>query len=155
MAKKHQLKHLKYFVGDVKDVDQKEIEDAAKLLEDTTVDLTLENLSNETGHLSAVLEGLEAVKQYSNIGFTYDAGNWYWVDEKPEDAFGELKDKVTNYHLKDIKNKETVMLGEGTTDWESMILGLDPQIPIFLEYGIDDNKIEQELDKVNAVIDMR
>lgn len=43
MAKKHQLKHLKYFVGDVKDVDQKEIEDAAKLLEDANVDLTLEN----------------------------------------------------------------------------------------------------------------
>lgn len=128
---------------------------AAKLLEDANVDLTLENLSNETGYLSTVIEGLEAVKQYSNIGFTYDAGNWYWVDEKPEDAFGELKDKVTNYHLKDIKNKETVMLDEGTTDWKPMILELDPEIPIFLEYVIDYNKIEQELDKVNAVIDMR
>lgn len=155
MAKKHNLPHLKYFIGDVSEVDPKEIANAALLLKETNVDLTLENLSNETGHLSTVLKGLKAVANYNNIGFTYDAGNWYWVDEKPETAFAKLSDQITNYHLKDIKNKETVMLGEGTTDWKSMIFHLDPKIPIFLEYGIPHDKIEQELAKVNAVIDKR
>lgn len=155
MAKKHQLKHLKYFVGDASQVDPAEINKAAVLLAKVGVDLTLENLSNETGHLAVVKEGLKAVTKYDQIGFTYDAGNWYWVDEKPETAFNDLKDQITNYHLKDIKNKETVMLGDGTTDWKKMILELDPQIPIFLEYGIPDEQIEHELDKVNAVIDKR
>lgn len=155
MAKKHDLKHLKYFVGDVANVSSEEISQAAKMLKDAGVDLTLENLSNETGHMKTVEKGLDAVKQFDNIGFTYDAGNWYWVDEKPEEAFSKLKERITNYHLKDIKNKETVMLGEGTTDWEPMILDLDPSIPIFLEYGIADDKIKQEFEKVNAVIDKR
>lgn len=155
MAKKHDLKYLKYFIGDVKNVDPKEIAALDQKLADAGIELTLENLSNDSGRLEKVEEGLEAIKNSKNIGYTYDAGNWYWVDENPFVAFKKLKNQITNYHLKDIKDKETVMLGEGDTDWQPMVLSLSDNIPIFLEYGIPDEQIKHEVELVNSVINKR
>ena len=155
MAKKHDLKYLKYVIGDVKNVDPKEIAALDQKLADAGIELTLENLSNDSGRLEKVEEGLEAIKNSKNIGYTYDAGNWYWVDENPSVAFKKLKNQITNYHLKDIKDKETVMLGEGDTDWQPMVLSLLDNIPIFLEYGIPDEQIKHEVELVNSVINKR
>lgn len=155
MAQKNNLKYLKYFIGDVEEVKSEDITNLDQKLVNYGVELTLENLSNDSGRLEKVQAGLKAVKNSKNIGYTYDAGNWYWVNENPSVAFNKLKDQITNYHLKDIKNKETVMLGDGNTDWQPMILNLSEEIPIFLEYGIPDDQIEHEVELVNSVIDKR
>lgn len=155
MAQKHGLKHLKYFIGDSENVDPQAIAALDEKLKESGIDLTLENLSNESGTLEKVKEGLSAIQNAKQIGYTYDAGNWYWVNEKPTNAFKELKNQITNYHLKDIKDKETVMLGEGETDWEPMVLSIADNIPIFLEYGIPDAQIKHEVELVNSVIGKR
>lgn len=155
LAKKHGIKHLKYFIGDVTDVSLEDIQEIDDLLGNSGVDLTLENLSNKTGDLTHVKKALTIIKNTNNIGFTFDAGNWYWVDEDPSEAFKELESQITNFHLKDIKNKDTTMLGEGTTDWVWMIKELSYNIPIFLEYGIPNDKIVDQIQLVNSVIDKR
>lgn len=155
MAKEHHLKFLKYFVGDVSGVNLDDIAHVSNQLTEAGVQLTLENLSNATGKLEVVEKALSAIKMFKNIGFTFDAGNWYWVDENPTTAFATLKDEITNYHLKDIKNKETVMLGEGSTDWKPMVTALSNDIPIFLEYAISDKQMKHEVDLVNDVIAKR
>lgn len=155
MSKKHQINHLKYFIGDSTGVAKSEIQKIDNQLKNSDIDLTLENLSNNTGDLTHVEAGLKAIQEMKNIGFTYDAGNWYWVDENPTNAFNRLKSQITNFHLKDIKDKETVMLGEGTTDWKPMVRQLSDDIPIFLEYGIPTRKIADQIKLVNSVIDKR
>ncbi|MCR4913834.1 MAG: xylose isomerase, partial [Lactobacillus sp.] len=86
------------------------------------------------------------------LGYTFDSGNWYWINENPHVAFDELKDNISVYHLKDIKNKNTMMLNDGNTDWKYMLNELDQNIPIFLEYGIDKDKVVDEMEKVEEVL---
>lgn len=155
MAKKYQIKHLKYFIGDASKISKEAVERLNSDLEEAGVDLTLENLSNETGDLSHVKKGLNLIQNMNKIGFTFDAGNWYWVDENPNTAFEELKERITNFHLKDIKDKTTTMLGDGITDWKSMVHELKADIPIFLEYDIPDDKIADQIRLVNSEIDKR
>lgn len=155
ILKKHGIKYLKYFIGDATKIVPKDIQEVENMLEESNINLTLENLSNKTGSLYYVKTALEAIKNMKKIGFTFDAGNWYWVDENPNKAFSELKSQITNFHLKDIKNKDTTMLGNGNTDWTSMVENLDNTIPIFLEYEIPDNQITDQIKLVNSVINKR
>lgn len=155
MAKRHNIKHLKYFIGDATGVSNEKVKQVNDALKNSDVDLTLENLSNSTGDLFHVKQGLNLIANMSNIGFTFDAGNWYWVNENPNEAFDELKSQITNFHLKDIKDKATVLLGEGMTDWRSMVQELTDNIPIFLEYGIPDEQISNQIKLVNDEINSR
>ncbi|WP_223687836.1 hypothetical protein [Ligilactobacillus salivarius] len=45
-----------------------------------------------------------------------------------------------------------MMLNDGNTDWKYMLNELDQNIPIFLEYGIDKDKVVDEMEKVEEVL---
>ena len=74
------------------------------------------------------------------------------VNERPEEAFLALKKYITVFHLKDIREKATVMLDDGDTAWKSLVKNLDRTIPIFLEYDIVPDQLELEMKKVNDEI---
>ncbi len=70
----------------------------------------------------------------------------------PSEAFKALKDDISVFHLKDIKDKTTVMLGHGATDWQTLVKQLNSDTPIFLEYDIPDQNLMSEIDKVNQLL---
>lgn len=41
------------------------------------------------------------------------------------------------------------MLGEGLTDWKSLLKDLSNETPVFLEYGIPKNLLDEEIEKVH------
>jgi hypothetical protein len=57
--------------------------------------------------------------------------------------------------LKDIKNKETVLLDEGATDWKDLVNNLATDIPVFLEYEISQDDLSGQIKKVNDVLETR
>lgn len=90
--------------------------------------------------------------QKLSLGYTFDSGNWYWIDQQPEPAFAALKSAITVFHLKDIKDQTTVMLGQGATDWHSLLGQLSPEIPVFLEYNIAAADLSGQIDLVKQAL---
>ena len=55
--------------------------------------------------------------------------------------------------LKDIADLTTVRLGEGATNWQSMVQALNSEVPVFLEYGVaTDEELDEEIQKVNLIL---
>ena len=153
LAEKYNVSNLKYSLGhiNVKNTDINELND---ILNNTSVNVTIENQPNDNGSLVEMKKALNYLNDnHIKLGYTFDSGNWYWINENPPHvAFDELKDNISVYHLKDIKNKNTMMLNNGDTDWRYMLNKLGENIPVFLEYGIDENKIIDEMKKVEDVL---
>lgn len=122
-------------------------------IEASGIQVTIENQPNADGTLATMHQNLTWCRQQRlPLGYTFDAGNWYWIDQQPEAAFQQLQNFITVFHLKDIKQKETVLLGDGTTDWRSLLQQLAPQIPVFLEYAIAPAELPQQIKLVNDVL---
>lgn len=152
LAEKYNVSNLKYSLGhiNVKNIDINELND---ILNNTSVNVTIENQPNNNGSLVEMKKALNYLNDnHIKLGYTFDSGNWYWIDENPHVAFDELRENISVYHLKDIKNKNTMMLNDGNTDWKYMLNELDQNIPIFLEYGIDKDKVVDEMEKVEEVL---
>ena len=46
-----------------------------------------------------------------------------------------------------------VRLGEGATNWQSMVQALNSEVPVFLEYGVaTDEELNEEIQKVNLIL---
>ena len=147
LAEKYNVSNLKYSLGhiNVKNIDINELND---ILNNTSVNVTIENQPNDNGSLVEMKKALNYLNDnHIKLGYTFDSGNWYWIDENPHVAFDELRENISVFHLKDIKSKNTMMLNNGDTDWRYML-----NIPVFLEYGIDENKIIDEMEKVENVL---
>lgn len=115
--------------------------------------MTIENQPNDNGTLIEMKKAINYLNDnHIKLGYTFDSGNWYWIDENPHVAFDELRENISVFHLKDIKSKNTMMLNNGDTDWRYMLNKLGENIPVFLEYGIDENKIIDEMEKVEDVL---
>ena len=113
------------------------------------VQVTVENQPTAAGQLTAVRKALQTIKEDRiPLGFTFDAGNWYWVDEDPVVAFAALAPSITVFHLKDVRNRETRMLGEGDCNWQPLIQKLSTTVPVFLEYAIAPEDVKAEITKV-------
>lgn len=152
LAEKYNVSNLKYSLGhiNVKNVDVNELND---ILNNTSVNVTIENQPNDNGSLVEMKKALNYLNDnHIKLGYTFDSGNWYWIDENPHVAFDELRENISVFHLKDIKSKNTMMLNNGDTDWRYMLNKLGENIPVFLEYGIDENKIIDEMEKVEDVL---
>lgn len=152
LAEKYNVSNLKYSLGhiNVKNTDINELND---ILNNTSVNVTIENQPNDNGSLVEMKKALNYLNDnYIKLGYTFDSGNWYWIDENPHVAFDELRENISVFHLKDIKSKNTMMLNNGDTDWRYMLNKLGENIPVFLEYGIDENKIIDEMEKVEDVL---
>ncbi|MFD1671843.1 sugar phosphate isomerase/epimerase family protein [Agrilactobacillus yilanensis] len=152
MAQKYQIKGLKYSFGTLPTLNQTELE-TLKKISTTNVAVTIENQPNQNGVLATFVKDLTWVQENKlPLGYTFDSGNWYWIDEKPETAFAALKDQVTIFHLKDIKDQDTVLLGEGLTDWQSLVQQLKPTSPVFLEYAIQPAALNDQIQLVNKLL---
>lgn len=152
LAEKYNVSNLKYSLGhiNVKNVDVNELND---ILNNTSVNVTIENQPNDNGSLVEMKKALNYLNDnHIKLGYTFDSGNWYWIDENPHVAFDELRENISVFHLKDIKSKNTMLLNNGDTDWRYMLNKLGENIPVFLEYEIDENKIIDEMEKVEDVL---
>lgn len=152
LAEKYNVSNLKYSLGhiNVKNTDINELND---ILNNTSVNVTIENQPNDNGSLVEMKKALNYLNDnHIKLGYTFDSGNWYWINENPHVAFDELRKNISVFHLKDIKSKNTMMLNNGDTDWRYMLNKLGENIPVFLEYGIDENKIIDEMKKVEDVL---
>ena len=152
LAEKYNVSNLKYSLGhiNVKNTDINELND---ILNNTSVNVTIENQPNDNGTLIEMKKVINYLNDnHIKLGYTFDSGNWYWIDENPHVAFDELRENISVFHLKDIKSKNTMMLNNGDTDWRYMLNKLGENIPVFLEYGIDENKIIDEMEKVEDVL---
>ena len=152
LAEKYNVSNLKYSLGhiNVKNTDINKLND---ILNNTSVNVTIENQPNDNGSLVEMKKALNYLNDnHIKLGYTFDSGNWYWINENPHVAFDELRENISVFHLKDIKSKNTMMLNNGDTDWRYMLNKLGENIPVFLEYGIDENKIIDEMKKVEDVL---
>lgn len=152
LAEKYNVSNLKYSLGhiNVKNTDINELND---ILNNTSVNVTIENQPNDNGSLVEMKKALNYLNDnHIKLGYIFDSGNWYWINENPHVAFDELRENISVFHLKDIKSKNTMMLNDGNTDWKYMLNELDQNIPIFLEYGIDKDKVVDEMEKVEEVL---
>lgn len=153
MAEKYHIDHLKISLGNMSQITENQLVDLKRLLDQHTVQVTIENQPNDDGIVDVVQKSLAKLKNYDiPLGYTYDAGNWYWIFETPTDAFNHVKNYISVFHLKDIKRKQTVMLDNGATDWRTIVKQLKDDTPIFLEYDIPDNLLQNQIDLVNELI---
>ncbi|GAF40012.1 hypothetical protein FC83_GL003022 [Agrilactobacillus composti DSM 18527 = JCM 14202] len=153
LAQKYQIRSLKYSFGNLPDLTPATIADLRALLTQSGVQVTIENQPNAHGTLRQMQQDLAWVRQHQlPLGYTFDAGNWYWVAEHPEVSFGQLQDQVTVFHLKDIKHQDTVLLDQGCTDWRNLVNQLPETVPVFLEYAVDQGQLADQIKLVNAAL---
>jgi sugar phosphate isomerase/epimerase len=99
MASEFHIASLKISLGDVTVPTQEQVTVLNNLIRVTGVDLTIENEPNAHGTLSHLVE---VNRTLANLGFlggyTFDAGNWYWINEDPVEAIELLADYTTVLH---------------------------------------------------------
>lgn len=153
MAQKNHISQLKISLGDLWNITDKQLTALKSLLEQFKIVVTIENEPNDNGILENFETSLIRLKTAQvPLGYTFDSGNWYWIYESPSIAFKQLQDDITVFHLKDIKMKNTVMLGQGATNWEAMLRDLSHDVPVILEYDIPDDQLESQIKLVNQLL---
>lgn len=115
--------------------------------------ISVENPPNENGTVINVIDTLTLLtKQQIQVGYTFDAGNWYWIDLDPVVAYQKLLPYVTIFHLKSIKDETTILLNDSSNlAWKELLALTPSNLPIVLEYNIPTDKISQELAILQAV----
>ncbi|MDU0968917.1 MAG: sugar phosphate isomerase/epimerase [Actinomycetaceae bacterium] len=151
---------VKFNQGDVKDVSARVLADIDAAGRAHGIALTIENDQTlENGTLACTKASLENIaSKKSDIGYTFDVGNWCWRGEDPSEAFDQLLDRITVFHLKDVagaaaraasiqveaidgaaaqaQQPRTTMLDGGDIDWRAMLARLDSDVPVLLEFPI-------------------
>lgn len=151
MAKKFGIKNLKFSLGDYGNITDDKIAVIQKIVDSLgSVTISVENEPNDHGHVSKIHNFLSKV---NGLGYTFDSGNWYWINEDPQDAMDDLNSFITIFHLKNIKNRDTTMLDDGDTDWKKLTNKVVKGIPVFIEYNIPSKDLlKSEINKVNALL---
>lgn len=152
MAHQFNFEGLKISLGSFSNLSDINIYRLTNIIKKSHVKLTVENQPNKNGKLDIFYKNLTyLLEQIPDLGYTFDIGNWYWTNDSPTIAFRKLKKYINIIHLKDIRDQTTVMLGEGETDWKNIIISLNNNIPIFLEYEISLENINEEINKINSI----
>lgn len=153
LAQKYQIKGLKYSFGALPTLSPEKLAVLRSILNCTRIEVTIENQPNSKGAIEAFTRKLDWLHENKlPLGYTFDSGNWYWINETPEQAFSVVAPEISIFHLKDILKEETVLLGQGTTDWQILIKKLAPNIPIFLEYDISEDALNDQVNLVNEAL---
>lgn len=148
------IQNVKFNIGSLDQIDNDGAEQLKEILKDYNLTYTIENdQTKENGTFVCTKQTLEQIQKYQlPIGYTMDLGNWYWQKEDPKEAFQQLKDQISIFHLKNINffegKPETVMLEDGKIAWKDMIEQLDEDVKVFLEYPIKDKEIENQIKTV-------
>lgn len=152
LAGAHHIDALKFSLGAPT---EEAIKEAELLIKPSGVSVTVENEGNDHGEPEYVAKQLANVTQNGVIGFTFDAGNWYWVnkDFNINRIFLELKDYVTVLHLKniDLDKLDTTLLEDGATDWKALVDHNPAGVPIYLEYNIPADYLGAEMSKITQL----
>ncbi|WP_418969459.1 sugar phosphate isomerase/epimerase family protein [Alloscardovia omnicolens] len=160
-AQRMGVKNVKFNQGDIKDVDAQVIARIDAAASEYGVTLTIENdQTPENGTLECTRASLEHIHDvHGCIGYTFDLGNWFWRNENPDDAFEQLHDRITVFHLKNVngaKTREelsTTMLEDGVIDWQPMLTQLSEDIPVFLEFPIAAQDVAAQIAVVKSVVE--
>lgn len=156
-AEKMNAKNVKFNIGTLYKATDSCGKCLAEILKKYYMTVTIENdQTEENGTLQCTKETLQIIEQLElPIGYTMDLGNWYWQKEDPTQAFDQLKEKISVFHLKNIDFKDdiprTVMVEEGKIPWESMIRELNSDVKIFLEYPILAKNIAKQIEVVREI----
>ncbi|MFD1418619.1 sugar phosphate isomerase/epimerase family protein [Companilactobacillus keshanensis] len=154
LATKYSIGSLKISLGEINTLTDELIAELKNILKPYSVQLTIENEQNDHGHMDHVLAINKEIQQANlPIGYTFDAGNWYWIDEDPEKAMAKLSSYVTILHLKNIQNKGTVLLDKGATNWKNLINAVTPDIPVAIEYPMTLDELKSEFKLVQDAIE--
>ncbi|MCI5775887.1 MAG: xylose isomerase [Aerococcus sp.] len=149
LAQSHGIDALKFSLGAPT---KESIKEAELLIKPSGVSVSVENEGNDHGEPAYVLKQLAEVTQNGVIGFTFDAGNWYWVDKavNVNRVFLDLKDYVTVLHLKniDVAKLDTTLLEDGDTDWRALVANKPAEVPVYLEYNIPTEYLGAEMNKI-------
>ncbi|ANK62110.1 hypothetical protein [Loigolactobacillus backii] len=156
MAQVNHIKSLKFSLGDCENISTETLAELQQQLSATSVQVTIENQPNENGTLINMEQRLAWLKAaQSDLGYTFDAGNWCWVDTEPLTAFTKVQSAITVFHLKAIQNKDTVVLTANPANWQKMLAQLQSTIPVFLEYAIPTDQLTEQIDLVNQQLQQR
>lgn len=150
MATNFGIRNLKISLGDYGELTADKLAQIAAIPTDK-VTISVENEPNNHGEVKKLVNFLNAI--HGHLGYTFDAGNWYWIDEDPQSAMDQLKSFVTIFHLKNIQNRDTTMLDDGDTDWHQLTNKVPNNVPVFLEYNIPSAELlNSEITKVNELL---
>ena len=153
LSERHHIRGLKISLGSFENLDENSLMKLRTALRDSEVKVTVENQPNINGTINVFKNNLiTLLNKVPELGYTFDSGNWYWVNERPEEALLALKKDIPVFHLEELRGNATVMLDDGDTAWKSLVKNLDRTIPIFLEYDIVPDQLELEMKKVNDEI---
>lgn len=150
LAKRIGIKNLKISLGDYGAL-TKDTKQLLMQIPTNDVAISVENEPNEHGEVPKIFNFLDTTN--GHFGYTFDSGNWYWIDQDPQAAMDQLSSKITVFHLKNIKDRNTTMLDDGDTDWQHLTKKVPAGVPTFLEYNIPSAKLlDQEIAKVNELL---
>ncbi|WP_018142633.1 sugar phosphate isomerase/epimerase family protein [Alloscardovia criceti] len=144
----------KFNQGDIDTASAETLALLDKLAAQYDVTLSIENdQTNKNGTMDCTRASLKNIADNASaIGYTFDLGNWFWQNGEPEQAFEELKNSITIFHIKNIQGSfaeqdlHTVMLEDGRINWKPMMSALGDDVPVFIEYPIsDDQTISTEI----------
>ena len=154
MAARNHIKSLKFSLGDTKQLTTEIIDNLKKQLLATAVQVSIENQPNQFGTLANVTQNLTKLAT-TKLGYTFDAGNWCWVDTPPLTAFSDLKAMVTVFHLKKIQQHDTILLTPEDVAWQQILAQLAPTVPVFLEYAIPADQLATQIKLVDQQLQQR
>lgn len=143
---------IKLTIGDYKNESQlKELE----FINNKDINFTVENdQTNLSGKIHNILKFLEDVKSKKiNISYTFDLGNFAYVNENEEEAAKKLNQFVSYIHLKNVKkqygNLLATSLEKGAINWKKVLDILPKDVPIAIEYP--SNNVKEILDDKKAL----
>ncbi|MSS12671.1 sugar phosphate isomerase/epimerase family protein [Bifidobacterium tsurumiense] len=160
-AQRMGVENVKFNQGDIKDVDASVIARIDKEADAHGVTLSIENdQTPENGTLECTTASLKHIKEVGgNIGYTFDLGNWFWRGEDADAAFAQLKNEITVFHLKNVNGAaereqlSTTMLQDGVIDWKALLPQLSADIPVFLEFPIEEQDVAGQVAAVREVVE--
>lgn len=154
LAQQFGITALKISLGELEHVTAQQVTLLNQFITTYHVQLNIENEPNQNGileHMAMIC--LELTNYNSFTGYTFDSGNWYWINETPLSAWKQLAPYTTVLHLKNIQAQETVLLDNGPTPWRQLCGSLASNIPVILEYPISKSELESELTLVASVLE--
>lgn len=149
---------IKLNIGEPEGIGADDARKIGSLVDSYRIDVTIENDQTlENGRLEFVSDTLRVLKNLNvPVGYTFDLGNWLWLNEDPEAAAKTAGRFATVFHMKNVSSAgglHTVPIDDGDIDWHQALYACPKSIPLVIEYPIDGTgAINRELNKVKKAL---
>jgi sugar phosphate isomerase/epimerase len=133
-------------------VENDSLETLKAMIEKATFVTTIENdQSADNGTLAAVVNSFALLDANQvKMGFTFDVGNWNFVEQDALEAANVLKTRTTDIHMKNAKNHAGTLINDGVFDWKAILKTLPNTAPCFVEYPLTKAQRPVEIALINA-----